>query len=40
MSLNCTSTIDVTSIIQPLLLKSVFKEGEMNIDALIDVLIQ
>ncbi len=36
----CTPIIDISAIIQPLMLRAVFKEGEMNLDVLIDVIVQ
>ena len=40
MAIECKPIIDITSIIQPLMLRSVFTGEEFKFDTLIDVLIQ
>jgi len=40
VGLTCTPIIDVSSLIQPLMLRSVFKGEEFSLDAIIDVILQ
>jgi len=40
MGITCTPLIDIGTIVQPLLMKSVIAGGELNIEPLIDVMVQ
>ena len=39
-TITCTDTINLTQLLEPLMLKSVFKEGEFDIGPIIDIIVQ